>query len=166
MNSVKQKGFTIVEIFVVIAVIGILAAIAIPVYANYSDRARISEALLWVSKCKLEVSEAIGSSNMHTITDALTETCNELGTDPSAVVESTQVDVATGVIMVTVDHDDFSTATATSNQFWMRPLINGVPVDPVNDVGEAITSWQCGPSPAGNNPIPFSILPNSCQALL
>lgn len=166
METRKQHGFTIVEIFVVIAVIGILAAIAIPVYANYSDRARMSEALIWLGKCKIEVAEVIVNSNGDTIIDNLNETCNEVGTDPSAVVHSTSVDAATGTIMITVDHTDFATLSATRNQFWMQPMLNGAPLDTLTDAGEAVTSWQCGPSPDGNSPLPLSILPNSCHAIL
>ena len=45
MNKVRQKGFTLLEIMVTVAIVGILAAIAIPIYNNYITKTRIAEAL-------------------------------------------------------------------------------------------------------------------------
>ncbi|WLP94845.1 pilin [Psychrobacter sp. M13] len=61
MNA--QKGFTLIELMIVIAIIGILAAIAIPAYTDYTTRARVSEALTTASSMKATVSENIISNN-------------------------------------------------------------------------------------------------------
>jgi type IV pilus assembly protein PilA len=61
MNQIKrnlQKGFTLIELMIVVAIIGILAAIALPAYQDYTVRAKISEAILAVSKCRTSVTEA------------------------------------------------------------------------------------------------------------
>ena len=60
MNA--QKGFTLIELMIVIAIIGILAAIAIPAYTDYTTRARVSEALTTASAMKTTISENIISS--------------------------------------------------------------------------------------------------------
>ncbi len=60
MNA--QKGFTLIELMIVIAIIGILAAIAIPAYTDYTTRARVSEALTTASSMKATVSENIISA--------------------------------------------------------------------------------------------------------
>ncbi len=55
----KQKGFTLIELMIVVAIIGILAAVAIPAYSDYSNKAKFSELVLMASKLKTEVSLAM-----------------------------------------------------------------------------------------------------------
>lgn len=59
----KQKGFTLIELMIVIAIVGILAAIAIPAYQDYIIRARVTEGLELASSAKLAVSEATITKN-------------------------------------------------------------------------------------------------------
>jgi type IV pilus assembly protein PilA len=59
----RQKGFTLIELMIVVAIIGILAAIAIPAYQDYTIRARVSEGLELASSAKLAVSETMMTGN-------------------------------------------------------------------------------------------------------
>src|SRR5947207_8559469 len=60
MNALA-KGFTLIELMITVAIIGILAAVALPAYQNYAARAKISEALLAASVCRTAVSEIVQS---------------------------------------------------------------------------------------------------------
>lgn len=53
----KQTGFTLIELMIVVAIVGILAAIALPAYANYVKRAQVSEGLARAAACKTDVTE-------------------------------------------------------------------------------------------------------------
>lgn len=68
----KQKGFTLIELMMVIAIIGILGAIAIPAYQNYTIRAKVVEGLNLSTAAKLAVSEASQSTGAFPITQAST----------------------------------------------------------------------------------------------
>ncbi|HRD71348.1 MAG: pilin [Legionella sp.] len=68
----RQKGFTLIELMIVIAIIGILAAIAIPAYQDYTIRARVAEGLNLASSAKLAVSETTITNNAIPATQAET----------------------------------------------------------------------------------------------
>ncbi|ALM89494.1 MULTISPECIES: pilin [Alteromonas] len=112
MNNKNQKGFTLIELMIVVAIIGILAAIALPAYQNYVKKARFSELLNASAAAKTAV-EVCYQSNA-----ALTN-CNS-GTNgiPAAITASGDivgVSTAAGVISVAThaDHSSLSSTTAT-----------------------------------------------------
>ena len=58
-----QKGFTLIELMIVVAIIGILAAVALPAYQDYTARAKMSEVILAASACRTSVTETYQSNN-------------------------------------------------------------------------------------------------------
>lgn len=63
MKRSMQKGFTLIELMIVVAIIGILAAVALPAYQDYTVRAKVSEVMLAASSAKTAVSEAASTFN-------------------------------------------------------------------------------------------------------
>jgi type IV pilus assembly protein PilA len=162
MKMRVQKGFTLIELMIVVAIIGILSAIAIPKYQDYSVRAKISEVLIGATQCKTAVTEVVaaGSSN---VSAALLAACNSVNTNPSKYARGYWVD-ENGIVKAAVQEATVGgTTSVTSNQFWMRPFVNGVPFNGATDGGKRITSWECGPADSSHNPIAARNLPGSCQ---
>src|SRR6186997_888474 len=64
IQRTAQKGFTLIELMIVVAIIGILAAVALPAYQDYTARAKMSEAILAASACRTSVTESTQSSSI------------------------------------------------------------------------------------------------------
>ncbi|MFU2511328.1 pilin [Pseudoalteromonas sp. ASV78] len=100
MTQQSQKGFTLIELMIVVAIIGILAAVALPAYQNYTNRAKFAEAVLAVTPYKTAMELAIQTKNPAAKTDL---DAAKLGIPADITVSATDhgVTVADGLITVT-----------------------------------------------------------------
>ena len=131
-----QKGFTLIELMIVVAIIGILAAIAIPAYQDYTIRAQVSEGLTLASDIKAGVAEYMAQTGSWPVNlaEAGLGSGAALTDKAGRYVES--IDVTTGTIQITYGKD--VNAKINNQQLAIQPYVN------LN--GDVV--WRCGAADA------------------
>jgi type IV pilus assembly protein PilA len=126
--SSEQFGFTLIELMIVVAIVGILATVAMPVYKDYIVRARLSEGVALAANAKLAVTIDIASlDNLTAAADAWNAQAGGVGA-ASKYVTSIQVANTTGIITITYNANNTGIA-AGANLLrltpWMRNTATG-----------------------------------------
>lgn len=119
MKAQMQKGFTLIELMIVVAIIGILAAVALPAYQDYTKRAKMTEAIAFLAAAKTGVAEAY--SDLNTLTGINTAKAGLSATTTSQYVAA--LTVANGVITARVANID-SGCDAASPALTLTPSVN------------------------------------------
>jgi type IV pilus assembly protein PilA len=157
MMKQVQKGFTLIELMIVVAIIGILAAIALPAYQDYTVRAKVSEIVLAASACRTTITEVVQSAS-GTLPGAGDWGC-EAGAG-SKYVTSVATD-ANGVVTVTANELNLTALTAATNTLTLIPYSSDTePLDGAEDAGATVFKWVCG---GEGTTIPAKYLPGSCR---
>ncbi|MBT9507469.1 pilin [Rhodoferax sp.] len=174
MKRSMQKGFTLIELMIVVAIIGILAAVALPAYSDYTMRAKMSEAILAASTCRTGITESIQTAPASTTFSANGWGCEQSvaasGTKYVATVMTSGLSAtpATGDATITVTTQGLANAAAGAQGGTVRlaacasatATTFAACIPPA--IGGSITQWICGPG--SSTPVLAKFLPGSCRA--
>jgi type IV pilus assembly protein PilA len=148
-----QKGFTLIELMIVVAIIGILAAVALPAYQDYTIRAKMSEVILAMSACRTSITEVYQTG----------------GTPPAANGWGCEQGVSSKYVKgLSTDANGVVTATVTSisadvndSLVTLTPMMAGnTPASSATDMGKGLNGWTCGGTGTSLNK---KYLPGSCR---
>lgn len=148
-----QQGFTLVEVMIVVAIIAILVAVAMPAYQDYSIRTKMTEVVLAASACRASITEVYNSSRT-------APAANNWGCESgisSKYVQKLETD-ADGVISV---HVQGISGAVDGSKLTMVPLkTENTPAKTPADLGARIWGWGCGST---GTTVAANYLPSSCR---
>jgi type IV pilus assembly protein PilA len=146
-----QKGFTLIELMIVVAIIGILAAVAIPAYQDYTIRAKVTEGLSLASAAKTSVSEFYSAKG------TLPASNSEAGLKPALSIKgnsvrSVEVGGAAPSGVITIVYSESGDPKIAGSILTLSP----------DTSSGGVVKWTCGSAGAGTN-LESAYRPSSCR---
>jgi type IV pilus assembly protein PilA len=159
-----QQGFTLIELMIVVAIIGILAAVALPAYQTYTVKAKVSEAILAASQCRTTISEVYQSGNASGAPGADGWGCEQTTAGASSKYVSTVRTSDDGKITVLLSNDT-SLQAAAGQSLTLVPLDSGGTALTAASIGATqVFQWRCGNQATdGTSAALQKYLPGSCK---
>lgn len=154
----SQQGFSLIELMIVVAIIGILAAVVLPAYSDYTKRAKMTEVIMAASACRTAITEVYQNAPISLpVQDSWG--CEQVSSPSKNVASVRTVDY--GHIIVTAQN--FGDATIDGRSIRLRPTdANGYPIITYNPGSTLVRGWKCGPYP-GTLGLAAKFLPASCR---
>lgn len=166
MKRSMQKGFTLIELMIVVAIIGILAAVALPAYQDYTKRAKLSEVILASSACRTSITEVYQSNSAVSLPTADNWGC-ESSVATSKYVAKINTDANGGIMVTAQGFGDTGVDQIDTKTVSLVPTAAGrVAIDSSHPLSE----WVCGNRTVLNSgtavtTIPSKFLPGSCRGV-
>ena len=154
-----QAGFTLIELMIVVAIIGILAAVALPAYQQYTIKAKVSEVILAASQCRTTISEVYQTATSGP--GAGLWGCESTSATSKYVASvNTTTD---GMIQVTTSGDT-SLKTAANTILTLTPMLSATtPMTVATNMATQVYGWRCGNTATDKTTLPAQYLPGSCR---
>ena len=162
MKRTVQQGFTLIELMIVVAIIGILAAVALPAYQTYTVKAKVSEGLLAASQCRTTISEIYQTGNSAAAPLANGWGCEQTTANGSSKYVSTVTTDVNGVISVLLSTDT-SLSGAAGGTLTLVPMSSSAVLAASGIGSTQVYKWRCGATADGTTSTLLKYLPGSCK---
>ena len=146
----RQQGFTLIELMIVIAIVGVLAAIALPAYQDYTVRARMSEPMARLAEAKTTIAE------FYAATGGLpTAEQSGLNSSPTEIIALvTYASTGNQPIVRAIVHDSVMPSESADASFELFGTL---------DATQRTIRWECRPGTGSENAVPNNYLPANCR---